>query len=135
MVRLVTSDNVEFVVDKEVVERSALLRDFISEGESVPLANVSSTVLSKVIEYCEHHRGEPLPSADADQNQDKTRKRTTDIGEWDQEFMTVDHKMLFDIIIAANYLNIKSLLELGCKVVANLIKGKTPDEIRRLFNQ
>ncbi|KAG2352823.1 Skp1 family, dimerization domain-containing protein [Suillus spraguei] len=117
MVRLVTSDNVEFVVDKEVVERSALLRDFISEGESVPLANVSSTVLSKVIEYCEHHR------------------RTTDIGEWDQEFMTVDHKMLFDIIIAANYLNIKSLLELGCKVVANLIKGKTPDEIRRLFNQ
>ncbi|KAG2358760.1 Skp1 family, dimerization domain-containing protein [Suillus spraguei] len=136
MVRLVTSDNVEFVVDKEVVERSALIKDFTSEdvGESIPLANVSSAVLSKVIEYCEHHRGEPLPSADPDQNQDEIRRRTTDISEWDQKFMIVDQEMLFELILAANYLDIKSLLDLGCKVVANMIKAKTPDEIHRFFN-
>ncbi|KAG2073207.1 hypothetical protein BDR04DRAFT_1134296 [Suillus decipiens] len=98
MVRLVTSDNVEFVVDKEVVERSTLIKDFASEdvGESIPLANVSSVV----IEYCEHYRGEPLPSADADQ----TSRRITDISAWDQDFIT------------------------------NMIRGKTHDEICRLFN-
>ena len=64
----------------------------------------------QVLEYCEHHRGEPLPSADADQNQDETRKRTTDISEWDQKFISVDQEMLFEIILAANYLDIKSLL-------------------------
>ena len=63
-----------------------------------------------MLEYCEHHRGEPLPSADADQNQDETRKRTTDISEWDQKFITVDQEMLFEIILAANYLDIKPLL-------------------------
>jgi len=35
---------------------------------------------------------------------------------------------------AANYLDIKGLLDVTCKTVANMIKGKTPDEIRRTFN-
>ena len=64
----------------------------------------------QVLEYCEHHRGEPLPAADAEQSQDETRKRTTDISEWDQKFITVDQEMLFEIILAANYLDIKPLL-------------------------
>lgn len=66
--------------------------------------------VDQVLEYCEHHRGEPLPSADADQNQDDTRKRSTEISEWDQKFITVDQEMLFEIILAANYLDIKPLL-------------------------
>ena len=68
------------------------------------------TRVSQVLEYCEHHRGEPLPAADADASQDETRKRTTDISEWDQKFITVDQEMLFEIILAANYLDIKPLL-------------------------
>jgi len=51
-----------------------------------------------------------LPSADADQTQDDTRKRSTEISEWDQKFITVDQEMLFEIILAANYLDIKPLL-------------------------
>ncbi|KAM3342327.1 SKP1-like protein 20 [Capsicum galapagoense] len=35
---------------------------------------------------------------------------------------------------AANYLNIKSLLDLTCQTAANMIKGKTPEEIRKTFN-
>ena len=69
-----------------------------------------ATSARQVLEYCEHHRGEPLPAADAEQNQDETRKRTTDISEWDQKFITVDQEMLFEIILAANYLDIKPLL-------------------------
>ena len=69
------------------------------------------------MEYCEHHRGEPLPAADADANQDETRKRSTDISEWDQKFISVDQEMLFEIILAANYLDIKPLLDVGCKTV------------------
>ena len=104
------------------------------------------------MEYCEHHRGEALLTAD-EANADDIRKRTTDIGEWDQKFITVDQEMLFEIILAANYLDIKPLLcvasrntcdilgsltllssDVGCKVVANMIKGKTPAEIKQLFN-
>ena len=35
---------------------------------------------------------------------------------------------------AANYLDIKGLLDVTCKTVANMIKGKNTDEIRRTFN-
>jgi len=36
--------------------------------------------------------------------------------------------------LAANYLNIKSLLDLTCRTVADMIKGKKSEEIRKTFN-
>ncbi|KAM0039044.1 putative SKP1/BTB/POZ domain superfamily, SKP1 component, dimerization [Helianthus debilis subsp. tardiflorus] len=36
--------------------------------------------------------------------------------------------------MAANYLNIKSLLDLTCKTVADMVKGKSTKEIRKMFN-
>ena len=42
--------------------------------------------------------------------------------------------MLFELILAANYLNIKPLLELACAKVASLISNRPIPEIRRFFN-
>ena len=56
------------------------------------------------------------------------------VGEWDAEFVSIDQEMLFALILAANYMDIKSLLDLTCAKVASMIKGKTPEEIRRTFN-
>ncbi|KAF9114816.1 hypothetical protein BGX27_009764 [Mortierella sp. AM989] len=132
---LVSSDSQEFKVDKEVAERSILIKNMLEDvGESdspIPLPNVTSTVLTKVIEYCEHHRNDPVQVPD---ETDDPRKRSNDIEEWDMKFMQVDQEMLFEIILAANYLDIKPLLDVGCKTVANIIKGKTPEEIRKAFN-
>lgn len=69
---------------------------------------------SQVLEYCGHHRNDPvLPSDEGEES----RKRLTDISEWDQKFISVDQEMLFEIILAANYLDIKPLLDVGCKTV------------------
>ncbi|KAF6157021.1 hypothetical protein GIB67_039782, partial [Kingdonia uniflora] len=46
----------------------------------------------------------------------------------------VDQVTLFDLILVANYLNIKSLLDLTCQTVADMIKGKMPKVIRKTFN-
>lgn len=45
-----------------------------------------------------------------------------------------DPALLTTILQAANYLDIKALLDVGCKTVANMIKGKSPEEIRKTFN-
>ena len=84
-----------------------------------------------MIDWCKQHRSDPQASNDDDND---SRKKTTDIDEWDQKFMQVDQEMLFEIILAANYLDIKPLLDVGCKTVANMIKGKSPEEIRKTFN-
>ncbi|KAF8742588.1 hypothetical protein HU200_013592 [Digitaria exilis] len=36
--------------------------------------------------------------------------------------------------MAANYLDIKGLLDLTCQTVADMIKGKSPEEVRKTFN-
>ncbi|KAJ9474992.1 Suppressor of kinetochore protein 1 [Pseudozyma hubeiensis] len=135
MVSLTTSDNEQFTVDRDVAERSVLIKQMLEDigdtDQPIPLVNVSSNVLKKVLEYCSHHRGDPPAPAD---DAEESRRRTTDISDWDAKFIQVDQEMLFEIILAANYLDIKPLLDVGCKTVANMIKGKTPEEIRKLFN-
>jgi len=137
-VKLSSSDgHIEFV-DRDVAERSILIKNLIEDfgngdvpTEEIPLLNVNHTVLKKVLEWMEHHRKDPPPSQDDDAD---SRKKSTDIDEWDQKYMQVDQEMLFEIILAANYMDIKALLDVGCKTVANMIKGKSPDEIRKTFN-
>ena len=38
------------------------------------------------------------------------------------------------MMILSNVLIFKGLLDVTCKTVANMIKGKTPEEIRKTFN-
>jgi hypothetical protein len=52
--------------------------------------------MKKVLEWCEHHRKDPAASQDDDSD---SRKKSTDIDEWDQKFMQVDQEMLFEIIL------------------------------------
>lgn len=100
------------------------------DGEPVPLDNVNSVILTKVIEWCKYHKDDPP----AEEDDDNKEKRTDDISAWDAEFLKVDQGTLFELILAANYLDIRGLLDVTCKTVANMIKGKTPEEVRRQFN-
>ena len=136
---LQSNDNAIIEVDRAVADRSILIKnmlddvgdDMIRQDNAIPIPNVNEAVLRKVIEWCEHHRNDP---AQAQDDESDARKKTTDIEEWDQKFMQVDQEMLFEIILASNYLDIKPLLDVGCKTVANMIKGKSPEEIRKTFN-
>ncbi|PIA63018.1 hypothetical protein AQUCO_00200796v1 [Aquilegia coerulea] len=93
------------------------------ECAGIPLPNVTAKILAKVIEYCKKHvEGEG-------QSTEEEELKT-----WDADFVKVDQATLYDLILAANYLNIKSLLDHTCQTVADMIKGKTPEEIRKTFN-
>lgn len=134
-----SNDGIKLPLEKPVAERSMLIKNLIedigdsgiSEENPIPIPNVNESVLRKVVEWCEHHKNDPIQTQDDDND---ARKKTTEIEEWDQKFMQVDQEMLFEIILAANYLDIKPLLDVGCKTVANMIKGKSPEEIRKTFN-
>lgn len=119
-ISLLSSDGHSFVVGDEIANHAVTLRNLIDDtgmSESIPLPNVSSSVLALVIEFCQSR---DLPEAHRES--------------FDANFVRVDQAVLFDLILAANYLNIASLIDLACGAVANLIKGKTPEQIRDTFH-
>ena len=129
-VKLRSKQDQLFEVEKAVACRSATLayisdpaKGFRFRTNAVPLKMIDSKVLSKVIEYCKYHH-----DAEAESRPEDVKNA------WDKDFVKVDDETLFNLILAANYLDIKPLLDLTCKTVADEIKGKTPEEIRVRFN-
>jgi len=55
---------------------------------------------------------------------------------WDAEFIDnigINRQQLYDLILAANYMDVKSLLHLGCAKVASLIKGQPLEKIKDIL--
>lgn len=120
-ITLKSSDGASFEVDEAVALQSETIKHIIEDScsdEGIPLPNVMGNILAMVIEYCKEH----------------VEKTDDELKEWDAEFMKVDQARLYDLILAANFLNVKNLLDLTCQTVADMIKGKTPAEIRKTFN-
>ncbi|XP_062098954.1 SKP1-like protein 1B [Humulus lupulus] len=129
-ITLKSSDGETFEVDEAVALESQTIKHMIEDDcadNGIPLPNVTSKILSKVIEYCKKH-------VEAPKAEDRASSVDDELKAWDADFVKVDQATLFDLILAANYLNIKSLLDLTCQTVADMIKGKTPEEIRKTFN-
>jgi len=133
-VTLSSSDNQYFTIDKEVAEKSGLIRDMLDVCESgsvIPLPRVHSDALRKIIEYCEYHRNDPVETAEGSND-----IKDVVIDDWDRQFIENinSNELFFDITIASNYLNIEPLLNLSIQRIADMIRGKTPEEIRDYFN-
>ena len=45
-----------------------------------------------------------------------------------------NRQVLYDLILAANYMDIKSLLHLGCAKVASFIKGQPLEKIKDILS-
>ena len=56
------------------------------------------------------------------------------VSEFDATFVSVAQDELFESILLANQLDYQELMDLTCAAVASMIKGKTPEEIRKTFN-
>lgn len=109
-VKLASSDEQEFEVEKGVAEMSVTIKnmlegsfysslfphykdmDGLGSDTVIPLPNVTGKILETVIVHCKYHLQHPtLVSED--------EKRTDDIILWDQEFCKVDQATLFELIL------------------------------------
>ncbi|KAI8902381.1 E3 ubiquitin ligase complex SCF subunit sconC [Globomyces pollinis-pini] len=125
---LTSSDSKEYKVSQNAISQSNLIKNMLNDldivdGTPIPLPNVTSQILEIVIQYLNMHVDDVPPT-------EPVKKSLDDILPEDAELVKVPHKVLFDIILAANYLDIPGLLDLGCKTVANNLKNKTIDEVQ-----
>ena len=114
-IKLQSSDGEVFPVDVEIARQSVTIKTMLEdlgmeeeEDEVVPLPNVNAAILKKVIQWSTYHKDDPPPPED-DENKEK---RTDDISSWDSDFLKVDQGTLFELILAANYLDIKVIFPL-----------------------
>jgi len=131
-VTLKSLDDETFEVDPEVANMSEtiknLIEDAATENDVIPLPNVTGKDLSKVIDYCKFKVNAKKTNGDG------ATMSEEEVKAWENDFVKVDQGTLFQLILAANYLNIKELLDLTCFTVASMIRGKSPEEIRKAFN-
>jgi len=134
-VTLSSSDDKSFTLPKDVALLSVTVGNMLNNislsseggGSAIPLTNLNGKTLEKVIEYCTYHKDNPVPPRSEDDYS------VDNISEWDLKFIDVEIPFLFDLVLAANYLDITSLLDLGCKAIAKHIIGKSAEEIEETF--
>eukprot|EP00177_Eucheuma_denticulatum_P001521 GFKZ01002726.1.p1 GENE.GFKZ01002726.1~~GFKZ01002726.1.p1 ORF type:complete len:165 (+),score=38.98 GFKZ01002726.1:283-777(+) len=125
--KLKSKDGEVFEVEKAVAMQINFVKGMLEDvdeidGMEIPMGEVEASILAKVVEFCKFHYLQELNQTSAD-----------DIDRWEKSFVQVDKSTLFQLILAANFLDVQSLLDLTCKTVADMIKGKTPEEIRTEF--
>ena len=139
LIKIVACDGSVAMVDRKLAEMSMTIKHQLEEikGNEVHLSmeSITSRILEKIVAFLEHYeKGFPVI---AEQNKYTTNYLT----EWDKSFIgqmmdgsQEELKMLFEITKAANYLDIKYLLDICCASIANEIKSKTPEEVKCKFS-
>lgn len=137
-VNLISSENEKFSVPLKVAKMSTMICNNVEEDEDditdkdFPCIKVSTDVLSKVVEFCTHYQTvEEMNEIATPLNGETVEEIVKQ--EWYCNFCKVEREMLFNLVAAANYLDIKPLLDLTCLAVSVSIKGKSVEELRSIF--
>jgi len=148
-ITLISMEGDKFNITKEACSSSGLLKNMTNlnssqcddcdgsdseeeDNENVNLDNISSFCLKEAISFMEYYCKNPMPKIQAplppkevflenlgnDFYRDLTKKNTD---------------YICSMIKTSNYMDIQPLLNLMCASFANIIKGKTPEEIKDYF--
>nr|GEW35029.1 SKP1-like protein 1B [Tanacetum cinerariifolium] len=97
-----------FEIDEIAALESQMIQFMIEDecADNVIPVPFTSATISKIIEYCKKH----VELSKKDDNDDD--KAVEDLKSFDVEFVKLDTDIIQDILLAANFLNIKKLIDL-----------------------
>ncbi|KAH7697916.1 Protein SKR-1 protein, partial [Aphelenchoides avenae] len=138
-----TSDQHQISVELEVLRLSHTFDDMYKNlgleeegGEfpgTFPVKNIEARAFKKVVDWCKAHKGHPDPVVEKDPfTRESIRFEFTDD---DRAYFDMPVPELLELVMAANYLDIKSLYHYGCQAIADLVKGKETLEARHILQQ
>jgi S-phase kinase-associated protein 1 len=124
----------------EISKKAALMCNLVKsilEGDqnakNIEIKKVKGDILELIVKYLKHHNGKK-PAEIAKPIRSVKMERIVE-DKWDAEFINgMRKKTIFQVILGANYMDLPSLLHLGCAKIATLIKGKSPDEIKQILS-
>lgn len=134
IIKLKSKEGTLLEIPKKAALQSRFIKNAIEtdkDATEVHLQHVETHVLQKVIDYLKNHLNNPAKPIPKPLTSNNLRDFVDD---WDAKFTDTDQDTMFKVLLAANYMDIQPLLLLQCAKVASLMRGKTPEEIRKTFN-
>lgn len=145
---LQTNENREYIMPRAAIALSKLLTELLQgsaeEGEEqqtmIPLANVDSATFEVIADYLTHYIP-PVTPTPVEKPMKGPLKEL--LPAWEQDYVynkllkdnnEKDHELLFKTLLAANFLGVDPLRDLCCAATANMLCGKTEEQIMELFN-
>lgn len=124
MIVLKSSDGETFEVEEAVAVESQTIKHMIEDNcadTCIPLPNVTSKILAKVIEYCKRHV-DAAAKANADGALTPADKVVDeDLKAFDTEFVKVDQGTLFDLILVCPLCSCSFAIFLWFLVLGNVL--------------
>ncbi|PHT31370.1 hypothetical protein CQW23_27707 [Capsicum baccatum] len=120
---ILTSDKDEFEIDESVMVQFETIQKMV-EGDFtlIPLPNVDTETLIKVIEYMKKHA-------------EKTNSNEEAIKKFEKEFMNKNINEQNKLVLVTHYAHIISLTNLLNPTIVDRVEDKTdPEAIRKIFN-
>ena len=130
--------NIVLNVGRTAGEKSKLILAMIESMDSdelistiLPISKVHSNILNKVVEFLMHYSRSPFSEIHKPL---KSNDMKVIVGEWYGNFIdNIDRQMCYDLILAANYMDIKPLQDLACCKIATFLYNKRKYEIPAVF--
>jgi len=125
----------EFLISTKALRLSTLLNIRAeSNPRMVYVTKISRDIFSLIGAYLNHHNG--VAPAEIQKPIRSVKMSMIVQDEWDVAFANrCSKRQLFQVMLGANHIGCKSLLQLMAAKFATLIKGKTPTEIKRLLSE
>lgn len=138
-ITLISSDGERFAINTVFTNISTFITTALECDQTqkeLDIPNVSGYTLKYIIAYMNYHKGvEPQPIQQPLRHVDF---KDCCADPWDAEFITevmnISRQDLYDLIMAANYMCIKSLLYLGCAKIASIIKGQPLQDVPTILS-
>ena len=115
----------------EIWSQSETIMEMVKDttpGDTIPLASVGTDALDKAVEYMEQ-----MAKFKADGTSEEDKQAWIDT--YKKALEPRDQlPLLFQTMTAANFMNVKTLLDELCKFVAEMVSKLTPNEILEYFN-
>ena len=132
-IKLLSKDGKEFEIARTLAEESKTLKDMLDDlpdvTTAIPLESISSETMEKIIEYLQKAAQDPPTILEHDTIENEKP--------WETEFMTPmlpNSPILFDLTLASNFLDIKTLYRCCTRNIAKCLRNKSPEEIRATYN-
>ncbi|ODM91048.1 S-phase kinase-associated protein 1 [Orchesella cincta] len=139
LVRIRPTNGPGYLVKQSLIAKSEKIKDLIGELGPVSAGNhpevyipLRAEIVRHVLSWMFHHKDDTGPP---ERLNERDGRGDAETGQWDREFLAgLETGTLMELVLAADFLAVKELVDLTANAVSGLITGKTPEQIRKTFN-